>query len=157
MRYRSFIKSLTPWLTLYLLVVSLGMPLQWVSCACAGEKAVALAGSEHECDAHGLTQLEKAEQKKNAPHKCCAGKEEPRQKDCCSSEVIVAAFHANFVVEPPARFVPPVTVPALPVRLTAFLLPPTRPDATHRPVRGPTPPDPPGGRRLLIAHQTFLI
>jgi hypothetical protein len=155
---RKFTRRLTPWLTLYLLVVSIGLPLQRVYCACIGEAALTLPGSEHECGAH------EPETRETDHHrtacctvtKACQQTEEVADHKCGSSEVIVVALDADFLFETVGNYTITATlglVPAWPAYrpLTAQVV------AKISPIRGPDPPDKPAGRELLVAHQTFLI
>ena len=154
---RKFTRLLTPWLTLYLLVVSVGLPLQRVYCACVGDTSLSLAGGELSCVAHSATLRE------NDHHQmaCCAptpSGQLPEVADhgCGHSEVIVAQLDVAFLKEfaTDYRIGPFAGIkPAGPVfrPLAAQSI------AKVRPIRGPAPPDGPSGRQLLVAHQTFLI
>jgi len=156
-RIRNFTKRLTPWLTLYLLVVSVGLPLQRVYCACVGEAALTLPGSEHECAAHA-PQISEHDHHRKA---CCVvskdcQKPEADNHDCGSSEVVVAALDADFLLETAGNYASaPLlgTMPAWPVYRPLVV----QAVAKTRPIRGPDPPGKPSGRDLLVAHQTFLI
>lgn len=157
MHIRKFTKRLTPWLTLYLLVVSIGLPLQRVYCACVGEAALTLPGSAHECGAHE-PEISEHDHHRTA---CCTVTKECKQPEtadhkCGSSEVIVAALDADFLLETVGDYEAISAVglmPAWPVYLPLS----AQAVAKTRPIRGPDPPDKPSGRDLLVAHQTFLI
>lgn len=157
MKFRTLTQWLTPWLTLYLLVVSVGLPLQRVYCACIGESTLGLPGEAHECGAH-------APQKSEHDHHrsaCCKVTRECQQADsvghsCGDTEVFVAQFSADYL----ATFSVDYLIFALQGVVPAW--PDYRPDevqaiAKARPIRGPDPPARPAGRQLLVAYQTFLI
>lgn len=157
MRIRNLTRRLTPWLTLYLLVVSIGLPLQRVYCACIGEAALSLPGSAHECGAHE-PQISEHDHHRMACCKVAKDCQQPETADhkCGSSEVIVAALDADFLFETVGNYADLAVLGTLPEwpayrPLTAQVV------AKTRPIRGPDPPDKPAGRDLLVAHQTFLI
>lgn len=154
---RKFIRRLTPWLTLYLLVASVGLPLQRVYCACIGEASLTLPGDEHECAAHE-PKISEHDHHRTA---CCKVTKECTMADaedhsCGDTDVIVAQFDVDFMAEVSTDFelgLPVGIVPAGP----GFSPLAAREVAKTRPIRGPAPPDHPTGRQLLVAHQTFLI
>lgn len=157
MHIREFTRRLTPWLTLYLLVASIGLPLQRVYCACIGESELTLPGSEHDCESHA-PQITGHDHQRVA---CCMITKDCRNQEavdhnCSSSEVVLAALDADFL---PGTVADYAAVPGL-ATLPAW--PDYRPLAVMavaktRPIRGPDPPVKPSGRELLVAHQTYLI
>ncbi|TXF90694.1 hypothetical protein FUA23_04440 [Neolewinella aurantiaca] len=157
MHIRKFTRRLTPWLTLYLLVVSIGLPLQRVYCACIGESELSLPGRDHDCEAHSAKITEHDHHRMAC---CLATKEcqtpELSEHKCGSSEVVVAALDADFLLETVGDYsiVPSAgLMPSWP----AYLPLAAQVVAKTRPIRGPDPPDRRSGRDLLVAHQTFLI
>ena len=159
MHIRKFTRRLTPWLTLYLLVVSIGLPLQRVYCACIGSSEISLPGGEHDCGAHAAKALVETEKEPKAS--CCASAKqcnapETADKKCGSSEIVVAALDADFLLETVGDYsiVPTAgLMPSWPAHLPLA----AQVVAKTRPIRGPDPPDRRSGRDLLVAHQTFLI
>lgn len=158
MLYRPFIQRLAPLLTAYLLLVSLGLPLQRVYCACVGEQWLSLTVTDHECQ-HASAQEIKHD---HGPKTCCSllrGTEDVPTvddlHDCGDSEVLLAQLDADFLSEQEHFVVDLAAVINLPA--TANLLP-RLPIVTRSVlIRGPTPPPLPHGRDLLVAQQTFLI
>lgn len=154
---RKFIRRLTPWLTLYLLVASVGLPLQRVYCACIGEASVSLTGGEHECAAHE-PEISEPDHHRMA---CCAMTSacqmaEAEDHNCGHTDTIVAQFDAEFMAEIATDFQVGLFVGIVPSG-SVFNPLSARVVAKTRPIRGPAPPEHPPGRVLLIAHQTFLI
>jgi len=156
-RIRKFTRRLTPWLTFYLLVVSVGLPLQRVYCACVGESALVLPGSEHECGAHA-PQITEHDHHQMA---CClvtkdCQKPEATDHKCGSSEVVMAALNADFLLETVGDYADIATLTTMP-DWPVYRPLAARVVAKTRPIRGPNPPARSAGRDLLVAHQTFLI
>lgn len=154
---RKFIRRLTPWLTLYLLVASVGLPLQRVYCACIGEASLMLTGGEHECAAHHAKTSEHSHQRMA----CCTmtsacQMEDVEDRSCGHTDVIVAQFDVDFMAELSTDYFVGLPVGIMPIG-PAFHPQASRTVAKIRPIRGPDPPDHPPGRQLLVAHQTFLI
>lgn len=159
MHYRPFIQRLTPWLTAYLLVVSVGLPLQRVYCACVGEQwLTVMAEGEHECH-HEATAAVTPEIHHHPEAGSCHGADSAHASacvthDCSNSEVLLAQLDADFTFE--VEKVDLGLSAVLPSQ--AFTNWPLRPVVVATmPIRGPSPPDLPSGRTLLVAHQTFLI
>lgn|GEM_PF-5563256 len=154
---RNFTRRLTPWLTFYLLVVSIGLPLQRVYCACIGEASLTLPGTEHECRAHA-PQISEHDHHRTA---CCLITIDCQHPDtadhnCGSTEVVVAALDADFLLGTVGDFAD-VALVGISLNVAVW-----RPLAAHLlaktlPIRGPAPPGRLAGRQLLVAHQTFLI
>ncbi|MEO0731200.1 MAG: hypothetical protein AAFZ52_00080 [Bacteroidota bacterium] len=131
-------KRLVPTLTAYLLLVSVGLPLQRIYCTCLDQQWVSLTEPEHHCE-----------------HKHDDTDKPACQSDCRDVEVLLAPLDADFLSEQKS-FVDLHLVAVLPE--VAPLPWPTKPVLTKAvPIRGPTPPPLPSGRDLLVAHQTFLI
>jgi len=138
-------------------VVSVGLPLQRVYCACVGEASLSLAGGEHECAAHA-PQISEHDHHGSA---CCKVTTEcqmtdAEDHDCGFTDVIVAQFDADYLADASADLFigqPMITAAAWPAYrpLAALAVVKTRP------IRGPAPPDRPAGRQLLVAQQIFLI
>jgi len=76
--------------------------------------------------------------------------------DCSSSEVIVAALDADFLLGTVTDYAAVAASGLTPVWLD-HLPPAAKVLVKTCPIRGPDPPDKPAGRDLLVAHQTFLI
>lgn len=157
MQFRNFTKRLAPWLTAYLLLVSIGLPLQRVYCACVGEQwLTVLPEDRHECH-HEASDQEEVHH--HALNDCCVKDKTPagdscKSHDCGEAEVLIAQLDVDFTAE----------TTAFELSLTAILPPTvtvvwvTQPESvTTMPLRGPPPPPPLAGRQLLVAHQTFLI
>lgn len=158
MHYRPFIQRLTPWLTAYLLVVSVGLPLQRVYCACVGEQWLTVLAEEHECH-HEATATTTPEVHHHSETKSCHGTDTAHASaclthDCGNAEVLLAQLDADFTFDDAkvdlglAAVLPPAAFAAWPPRPLVV---------ATTPLRGPPPPDLPAGRTLLVAHQAFLI
>lgn len=156
---RNFILKLAPTLSAYLLLVSLGLPLQRVYCACVGEQWVSLPTEVHECHHAAVA---KASQHVHGDNACCHPTEEGEQSlakslhDCGDTDILLAQLDADFIWEQDKL--------TLPVAASLSTLPPFFAQGLTRraipkstPIRGPTPPPLPAGRDLLVAQQTFLI
>lgn len=158
MLYRPFIQRLAPLLTAYLLLVSLGLPLQRVYCACVGEQWLSLTATDHEC--HHPSALEVKHE--HGLMACCHlpdGTENlPTAEDlhdCGNSEVLLAQLDADFLSEQQPFDINLTSLSDWPP--TAHTLPRLAELIRSAPIRGPTPPPLPYGRDLLVAQQTFLI
>lgn len=145
-------------MTAYLLLVSLGLPLQRVYCACVGEQWLSLTAADHECH-HASAQEVKHEHGLMA---CCHLPEETEGlptaedlHDCGSSEVLLAQLDADFLFEQEHFVITPASLSGWPA--TATFLPRLPRFVRSVPIRGPTPPPLLYGRDLLVAQQTFLI
>ncbi|MEL6358181.1 MAG: hypothetical protein AAFQ37_14760, partial [Bacteroidota bacterium] len=154
--------KLVPTLTIYLLLVSVGMPLHKVYCACQGAEFISFWKFEHECQlAH-----HHSEEEEHHTTSCCAAHEESshcadqfadEDHDCGTSEMLLFQLDLDFtqqladvVVENHGHFVFPTAFTALRERHLLYI-----PKAI--PIRGPTPPPPIlTGRDLLVRHQAFL-
>ncbi|MEL7161812.1 MAG: hypothetical protein AAFN92_13710 [Bacteroidota bacterium] len=155
MSVRHLSKRLVPTLTAYLLLVSIGLPLQRIYCACVGEQWISLTTVEHECH-HAPEPI--AQDHKTG---CCAHGHEHEQStasdrhDCGDSEVLLAQLDADFLGEKEQL----LWLEPLEATLLVAVRPwPTKPVVSKdTPIRGPDPPPLPAGRALLVAHQTFLI
>lgn len=163
MHYRPFIQRLTPWLTAYLLVVSVGLPLQRVYCACVGEQWLTVLAGEHEChhestataipEVHHHGKAKGCQEQAKGCHGTSAASD-CVSHDCGNAEVLIAQLDVDFTFDAAtadlglALVLPPVAFTAWPPRPLVI--------ATAL-IRGPSPPDLPSGRTLLVAHQTFLI
>ena len=158
MQFRPLILRLAPWLTAYLFVVSVGLPLQRVYCACAGEEWLTVLPEEHECH-HEIKTAEVRQVHHHGEEGCCHEPEVSHESscvshDCGNAEVILAQLDVDFTVDmeevdlglsavlPPVAFRPWAPRPVM---------------LEDAPIRGPSPPPLPAGRDLLVAHQTFLI
>lgn len=168
MSFRPYIQRLTPWLTAYLFLVSVGLPLQRVYCACAGEEWLTVLAEEHQC--HHAVAIAEADIHHHVEKKSCHGNmgvlptdahhladvhgESCTSHDCGDSETLLAQLNVDFTFEAETMDIGLRAV--LPAAAFAVWLP--QPVVINAaPIRGPTPPPPPGGRALLVAHQTFLI
>jgi len=154
---RTFTRRLTPWLTLYLLVASIGIPLQRVYCACVRESSLILAGGEHEC----VVYEPKPAARDHHRTACCKITSECRvapsdDHGCGYTDVIVAQFDENFLAKVATGFQLDLANGVVPAG-TSFQPLTARVLVKECPIRGPDPPDHPTGRQLLVAHQTFLI
>lgn len=157
MNFRPLVQRLAPWLTVYLFVVSVGLPLQRVYCACAGEQWLTVVLEEHECHHGSAAKVQEVHHhgeqvgyhdEKTDHHSVCTS------HDCGNTEVIFPQLDVDFTFEVTALSMEPGAV--LPPTVFAVFVP--RPIISPEvPIRGPTPPPDPSGRALLVAHQTFLI
>lgn len=170
MSLRPYIQRLTPWLTAYLLLVSVGLPLQRVYCACVGEQWLAVLPAEHQChhgapavetDIHHHARKTSCHGPNNTPEKSsCQGHagqgdtESCASHSCGDSETLIAQLDADFPLEDKA---PAADFGLLPPHFAPDAWPPRPVITAATPIRGPTPPPPPAGRALLVVQQTFLI
>ncbi|MTB51156.1 hypothetical protein [Lewinella sp. W8] len=160
MLYRRKIHQLVPLLTTYLLVASIGLPLQRIYCACRGEAWLSITAESHACH---LDRVPKAIVQKEKKASCClaakachAPTEEAEDvHDCGDTDIVLAQLDVDFLVQDDIKF-PGFSGTALLVEQTEDLrgIPPVAPST---PIRGPDPPPRPAGRTLLVAYQTFLI
>jgi len=156
MPIRNLARRFSPWLTIYLLVVSVGLPLQRVYCLCKGEQWLSISLSEHECEHEEVPEALVAEVKSA----CCLVTDacQSMEKDhgCRNEETIVAQLDVEFVHELSDWNVDFTAFVALPGAPYWEQLPEVE-RVSVMPIRGPDPPPLAGGRELLVAHQTFLI
>lgn len=172
-------RFLSPILAVYLLLVTVGVPLEQVYCACVGQVQLSIAGlSAVVADpcVHGADDP--------APlFACCAQRMEARTgaadealgachfgeatsldnahaaaSNCMTTEVVYAHFDADFVVmdmTDDADGDLPIVIPS---GITpAFSLPALAALAQAHPVRPPSSsPSPPSGWELRVLHQSFL-
>jgi hypothetical protein len=75
---------------------------------------------------------------------------------CGSSEVVMAALDADFLLETVGDYADVAILATMP-DWPAYRPLAAQVVAKTRPIRGPDPPSKPSGRDLLVAHQTFLI
>lgn len=174
MKLHSFARGLAPYLTAYLLLVSLGLPLHKVYCACRGISEVTLLlAKEHDCghdEAAKERRLQSSQGQEQshasaAKTTCCKGKTDSasctsaqagNEHDCGGKETILAKLTGDYLFEqvkalPSAMaFLPPL--PGL--FQFAATIRPFREKAL--PIRGPAPPPRPFGRDLLVSEQLFL-
>lgn len=162
MNIHRFARRLSPFLTAYLLLVSLGLPLHKIYCACRGESEISLLAASHDCghdalfpeSGSGTHEVAKLPECSSAQKTCCSATELD-DHDCGSDETIVAKFTAEYLIGQDKYFLAEITaLPVFAVFNPEFAARPSVPRAT--PIRGPTPPPLPSGRAWLVAHQTFL-
>lgn len=157
MQFRPLIRRLTPWLTAYLLLVSVGLPLQRVYCACVGEQwLTVLPEGKHTCQHEEAIKTVCHE---HAVSSCCQAPTPSHESSCVSNncgdaEVLIAQLDADFTEETSSFAVNLVAVLPPTIAVNWFAKP--EPTASAL-LRGPPPPPPLAGRQLLVAHQTFLI
>ena len=152
---RPLLRRFSPLLTAYLLVATVGLPLQRVYCSCVEETWVTLASEAHEC---------RARERATVPvqHACCqrsctSQPEADRPHDCGDSSVVLAGIDGDLQVTQTVSF------PDSPVDILAR--PPVRGEwrgaGVIREVRTASPtwrgPPPLGGRGLLVRYGRFLI
>lgn len=163
MKLHHFARRLSPFLTAYLLLVSLGLPLHKVYCACRGESKISLFAAEHNCG-HAVKAEAADAVKPLLKTSCCsaakssclvteASNEDHRCGD--NDETILAKLSADYLVEKQDLLLGQA-VGVLPVPLVQELLPPVVFAAKAVPIRGPTPPPLPFGRDLLLRRQLML-
>jgi len=162
MLFRQTARKLAPTLTIYLLIVSVGMPLHKVYCACRGAEFISLWELEHKCQRAITTSSEEH----HHATACCAAKEEAHHcsdqlvdedRDCGSSETLLFQLDTEFTqhfTEDGIDHHSPFPLPVVfPISHQGYLL--YVPKAI--PIRGPTPPPPLlCGRDVLVRHQVFL-
>lgn len=157
MRFRKFTKRLAPYLTAYLLLVTIGLPLNRVYCACVGEAWLTVLPEEHQCSHHSGAA---AVDHHHVDHACTAVEDSKQvacaEHGCGNSEQLFQQLDADFLAD----------WELLPVHLSDLCYArslrlsemPVRPVIDRAaPIRGPAPPPLPYGRDLLAAQQTFLI
>lgn len=156
MPIRKFSRRFSPWLTIYLLVVSIGLPLQRVYCLCKGEQWLSISKIDHECGHEGEPKAPVAEVKTA----CClvmdACQSMEEDHGCGNEETIMAQFDADFTHELSEWNVADATLVTLPGKPYWESLPQVE-RVGIMPIRGPDPPPLLAGRALLVAHQFFLI
>ncbi|WP_020570561.1 hypothetical protein [Neolewinella persica] len=156
MPIRNLARRFSPWLTIYLLVVSIGLPLQRVYCLCKGEQWLSISMQDHECEHEEAPKALVAEVKSA----CCLATDACQSIEdkhgCGNEETIVAQLDVDFVHELSDWNVDGTTLVALPGAPYWQQLPEVE-RVSIMLIRGPDPPPRYGGRELLVAHQTFLI
>ncbi len=162
MTLRPFIQKLAPVLTAYLLLVSVGLPLQRVYCACMGLEWLSLTtNTEHECHhpAQAVAHEHATKTCCHAPKKDAVQPEMERRHGCGDSELLLVQLQTEFSTEQSQwELTSPKAVqflPAAPAEIVSWSSPVARLRAL--PIRGPTAPPLPAGRSLLEAHQSWLI
>lgn len=152
---RNLARRFSPWLTIYLLVVSIGLPLQRVYCMCKGEQWLSISLSDHECG-HEESKAPVAEVKSA----CCLVTDVCEVKEdkhgCGNQETVFAQLDVDFthvLADWNLADAALVALPGVPYREQL----PVVERVSIIPIRGPDPPPLPAGRTLLVAHQTFLI
>ncbi len=153
---RPLYRRFSPILTAYLLLVSVGLPLQRGYCMCIGEQWISLTDDEHDCT-HGL-QPEVVFVGEQIP--CCTVTNGCQFADsdhgCDDTETVLAQLDVDFTHELThwsLANAPLIHLPAAPY----WAQPGTLARPKTLPIRGPDPPPLPGGRALLVVQQTFLI
>lgn len=168
MLYSVHLRRFAPVLAFYLLVVSVGLPLQRVYCACVGEVSWQLFSQPHECKHDAVHTSEANSCKLNSSSSCCAPMAELRegaktQGDSCAehncgyTEVVMAQFDAEFPPLDEAATLPTIFAGIAPAQGIIALPHPSLYLLRPHPIRGPDPPPLPFGRQLLVWQQTFLI
>lgn len=172
-------RFLSPILAVYLLLVTVGVPLEQVYCACVGQVQLSIAGLSavvadpcvhgaddpaplFACCAQRMAARTGAADE--APGACHFGdatrldNAHPTAGNCMTTEVVYAHFDADFVVmdmTDDADGDLPIVIPS---GITpAFSLPALAALAQAHPVRPPSSsPSPPSGWELRVLHQSFL-
>ncbi|MFK8161179.1 MAG: hypothetical protein AB8H12_01840 [Lewinella sp.] len=157
MPIRNFARRFSPWLTIYLLVVSVGLPLQRVYCLCKGEQWLSISLRDHECGHKEGPKAPVAEVKTA----CCLVTDacqvmEDDDHGCGKKETIVAQLDVDFTHVLSEWNLVAVTLITLPGVPYWEYLPEVEREGIIS-IRGPDPPPLLAGRALLVAHQTFLI
>ncbi|MEM9259840.1 MAG: hypothetical protein AAGA62_09355, partial [Bacteroidota bacterium] len=102
MPLRKFFQRLAPTLSAYLLLVSLGFPLQRVYCACVGEHWVSLPTEVHECR---HAKAEKSHHPNDKPSCCQLRKASSdhhsaqSKHDCGDTSILLAQLDTDFIWE----------------------------------------------------------
>ena len=162
---RRFARRLSPFLTIYLLMVSLGLPLHKVYCACRDVTNLSLFSGPHECgmDQEAMVAKKLAELGELAQFECCRKAalkscQAPQndQHNCGDEETILAKFTPDYLFGD-SKALSDLTswngVLAVQAQLSnAFVA--LIPKAL--PIRGPDPPPPLYGRELLLRMELFL-
>lgn len=157
MQFRPFIQLLAPYLTAYLLLVSVGLPLQRVYCACVGEQWLTVIPEEHECHHDAVAETIHH----HAENSCCHDETADHETtcsthDCGSAEVLLAQLNVDFTADLDIDKISLGLEAILPA--AAFQAWPLKPVVeANAPIRGPTAPAPPSGRQLLLEKESFLI
>lgn len=167
MIFRPFARSLSPYLTVYLLLVSLGLPLHRVYCACKGESQLQWVVAEHVCG-HDEKKEDFIESSSveaavlNAKTSCCKSEEKSCESptsdphDCGRHEVVLAKMTASFLASE-MKWTGDHFGPSLPPQFVAeSTIPSPLLTASSPPIRGPNESPPPYGRQLLVLQQVFL-
>lgn len=169
---RRFARRLSPFLTIYLLIVSLGLPLHKVYCACLDVTDFSLFAGDHQCKLNEeailaeeiakLGELAKFECCRKKAIESCKARIENGEKvidqdhDCGNEETVLAKLTADYPIQKIADVSQlvhwPTIVPESPALDQAFVA--MVPKAL--PIRGPDPPPLPYGRTLLVRQQLFL-
>ncbi|OAV44552.1 hypothetical protein [Lewinella sp. 4G2] len=159
MQLRDLAKRLAPFLTAYLLLVSVGLPLNRVYCACVGEAYLTVTSVQHDChhDAVETPPHHHAEAKAS----CCSHDAGPavetcKSHDCGDSEAVFAQLDVDFFAEWNLDFSTVILGPAISPVTSPTLFSGSELELAA-PIRGPDPPPLPYGRSLLALQQTFLI
>ncbi|PHI19045.1 hypothetical protein CEQ90_14820 [Lewinellaceae bacterium SD302] len=185
MKLHNFARRLSPFLTVYLLLVSLGLPLHKIYCACRGESEISLFSPEHACGHDAVVLADNSEgEGRSAPATVAVldKEQEPappavtEKASCCSSkesaclqtevsgenhscgdneETILAKLTTDYLVKE-QDYAQLLTATALPIPSLQDELPALVVAEKATPIRGPTPPPLPYGRELLLRHQLFL-
>lgn len=160
MMSRRKLHQLVPFLTAYLLVASLGLPLQRIYCACRGEAWLSISADSHECQMDkspkAVVQVEKKISCCSAAKACHAPTEGVQDlHDCGDTDIILAQLDADFLLQDVGDFLELSGTAIILDRPVAPWVRPLTPRSL--PIRGPDPPPLLSGRALLVVHQTFLI
>lgn len=158
MKTRRLARRLSPFLTIYLLVVSLGLPLHKVYCACRGITDFSLFEQDHQCGHDEVilaNEVAKSSCCTKAADKQCSF-EKADNHDCGDDETILAKFKADYLSEQEKTFDDPSDWSAMPSYIFSAQLSYTDLVPKALPIRGPSPPPLPYGRSLLVRQQLFL-
>lgn len=158
MKFHAFARRLSPILTAYLLVVSLGLPLHKVYCACKGMTDFSLFSTTHACGHDEAVLADEV-----AMSSCCTDKDATAcsfdsvdEHDCGDAETILAKLTTDYILSEnddqtfavQLLVLPPFTPVYTPL-FTAII-------PKVLPIRGPDPPPLPYGRELLLRQQLYL-
>ena len=157
---RPFTKSLAPYLTAYLLLVSVGLPLNRVYCACVGEEWLTVVTSEHDChhdagdqSVHHHELDDATEHHEGHDRAAAAG---CQSHDCGNFKQVIEPLDVDFFANWNFELTDLQSyVASLGTEQPGWLA--SAASVTSAPIRGPTDPPIASGRTLLIAYQTFLI
>ncbi|NJC25336.1 hypothetical protein [Neolewinella antarctica] len=155
MSLRKLSKRLTPYLTAYLLLVSIGVPLNRVYCACVGESWLSVLPEEHACHHDTAADVVYHEELAQTYHGDDAAVTDCTSHDCGNSQIVLPQLDVDFTTE---WFLSSGEADVATAVLFATLHAPVQAVVSgHAPIRGPTPPPAPYGRDLLARQQIFLI